>query len=672
VAFTFLYQTGNTFNFLVLFSLILGLGLLVDTTIVIMEGMHENLYRHKMTPINAALNTVKTYRFSLMSGMLTTIAAFLPMYLMSGIMGQFFKFIPTTVNAVLISAFIIGLFIIPAYAVMAMHRIKSNEKEANLLKKLRCGRETLVECVNRRYKKVLHFLLDKKKRRRIFLGATVGIFMSALALPILGFVKVEGFPLVENDFMWINIEAPVGVTLDRLDPIVRRIEEVVQQDENIESYVVNLGVGGTQSLEGDLAGASASTHLASMTLNFVEEDERTKPSFLVAEEYKDRLSFITEATITVPELRSGPPTGSAIQVLVFGDDYSILQNISADIRAKLKEFGGAQVDDNIATSTAEFTFDFSSPYSKAVLKNSNLSVVEVTQEVRMAVFPTEAATIKRGEDEIDINVQRDWGGYKPTSIDAVKQIQVQNNLGEYISLGSLALPEIGASLTSINHFDSEQAITIGADVEVGKVPAEVLGKLVPYLDSYQWPEGYSYQLTGGNEDTEQSFRDLFNAMFLGLLLIFLILVTQFNSFKQPFVILMSLPLSLIGVLYGFMIFRLNVGVATMIGIVALSGIVINDSIILIDRINHNRRHKGMPLKEAIMEAGPARLQPIVITSVTTILGILPISLTDAFWLTLGMAIVFGMAFATVLTLLIIPVFYYSTELRAERKRVKAQ
>jgi HAE1 family hydrophobic/amphiphilic exporter-1 len=155
-------------------------------------------------------------------------------------------------------------------------------------------------------------------------------------------------------------------------------------------------------------------------------------------------------------------------------------------------------------------------------------------------------------------------------------------------------------------------------------------------------------------------------------LIFLILVTQFNSFKQPFVILMSLPLSLIGVLYGFMIFRLNVGVATMIGIVALSGIVINDSIILIDRINHNRRHKGMPLKEAIMEAGPARLQPIVITSVTTILGILPISLTDAFWLTLGMAIVFGMAFATVLTLLIIPVFYYSTELRAERKRVKAQ
>lgn len=671
VAFTFLYQTGNTFNFLVLFSLILGLGLLVDTTIVMMEGMHEYLYKEKMTPINAALKTVKTYRFSLMSGMLTTISAFLPMYLMSGIMGEFFKFIPTTVNAVLISAFIIGLFIIPAYAVIFMHKIKSNEKELNLLKKLRCGRETLVECVNKQYKKLLHFLLDKKRRRQGFMGLVIAVFISALALPVVGLVKIEGFPLVENDYMWINVEAPVGITLDRLDPIVRRIEEVVQNDENIESYVLNLGVGGTQSLEGDLAGGSSSSHLASMTLNFVDEDDRTAQSFEIAESYKDKLSFITEAKITVPELRSGPPTGPAIQVLVFGEDYSVLQNIASDIEAKLKSLGGEQVDDDIATSTAEFTFDFSSPYSKAVLKNHNLSVAEVAQEVRMAVYPTEAATIKRGEDEIDINVQRDWGGYKPTSIDAIKQIQIQNSMGEYVTLGSLALPEIGASLTSINHFDSEQAVTVSADVAVGKVPADILKELVPYLDSYTWPEGYSYQITGGNDDTVQSFKDLLNAMFLGLLLIFLILVTQFNSFKQPFVILLSLPLSLIGVLYGFMIFGLNIGVATMIGIVALSGIVINDAIILIDRINHNRRDKKMPLKEAILEAGPARLQPIVITSLTTILGILPISLTDAFWTTLGMAIVFGMAFSTVLTLLIIPIFYYSTELGAEKKRLKA-
>ena len=670
VAFTFLYETGNTFNFLVLFSLILGLGLLVDTTIVMMEGMHEFLYRQKMTPINAALKTVKTYRFSLMSGMLTTIAAFVPMYLMSGILGQFFKFIPTTVNIVLISAFVIGLFMIPAYAVIFMHKIRPREKENRFFRALRVRRDALVERINKRYARLLEFLLARKKRRMAFWVGTVLIFLSAVALPVTGLVKVEGFPFVDIDYMMINVEAPVGVTLDRLDPIVRQIEEVVQADPNIASYVVNLGVGGNQSLEGELSGGSASTHLASMTLNFVDKKKRTAKSFVIAENYKNKLSFITGAKITVPELRSGPPTGSAIQVLVFGDDYSVLQTISSDIQAKIKELGGTQVDDDIATSTAEFTFDFSSPYSKAVLKSHNLSVAEVAQEVRMAVYPTKAATIKRGEDEIDIDVQRDWGDYKPTSIDAVKQIPIQNALGDYTTLGSLAIPEVGASLTSISHYDGDQAVTVSSDVAAGKVPADILNQLTPYLDSYDWPEGYSYRLTGGNEDTIQSLKDLLNAMAISVMLIFLILVTQFNSFKQPFVILMALPLSLIGVFYGFMVFGLHLGVATMIGIAALAGIVVNDAIVLIDRINENRRQNGMGLKEAILEAGPARLQPIVITSVTTVLGVLPISLTDAFWTTLGMAIVFGMAFSTILTLLIIPVFYYSTELKGERKIVE--
>ncbi len=669
VTFVFLYWTGNTFNFLVMFSLILGLGLLVDATIVMMEGIHEYLYTEKLSPVNAALKAVKTYRYSLMSGMLTTISAFVPMLLMSGIMGQFFKFIPNTVNTVLISSFIIGLFIIPAFAVIFMHKPKGKEKEYAILRKTRVTREKWIKIINKRYVKLLRGLVEKK-RNRVMLALITGVaFVSALMMPVIGFVKIEGFPLVDNDFMFINVEAPVGVTLDKLDPIVREIESVVQNDANVESYVVSLGVGGVgQSLEGDLAGGTSSSHLANFTLNFVEEEERTEKSFVIAGNYKDKLSSITGAKITVPELRSGPPQGSAIQVLVFGDDYAVLQAISSDVKNNLQSYGGEQVDDDIATSTAEFTFDFSSPYAKAVLRNHDLTVADVAQEVRMAVFPTTATTIKRGEEEIDVDIQRQWGGYKPSSIDAVEQIHIQNVKGEYVTLGELITPKIGASLTTIRHYDSEQAITVSADVAEGLVPADVLSKLIPYLDSYDWPDGYRYELSGGNEDTIQSFKDLLNAMVLGILLIFLILVTQFNSFKQPFVILMALPLSLIGVIYGFMFFGLKIGVATMIGIVALSGIVINDAIILIDRINFNRRHSKMSLENAILEAGPARLQPILITSITTVLGILPISLTDAFWLTLGMAIVFGMLFSTVLTLIIIPVFYYSAEVKAERKR----
>ncbi len=662
VAFTFLYKTGNTFNFLVLFSLILGLGLLVDTTIVIMEGMHDAIQKEGMTPFNAALKTIKIYRFSLMSGMLTTISAFVPMYMMSGTMGQYFKYIPTTVIIVLLSAFIIGLFIIPAYAVIFMHK-KGEKQEGRFSQYFRNKREEVTSKINEKYKKFLHYLLSSYKRRLIFLSLSIITFLSALSLPFVGLVKIEGFPLVDNDFMYINVEAPIGFTLKKLDPIVKKVEKIIQKDKNVKSYLLNLGVGGTQSLRGaNLSAGSSSTHLASFTLIFVDEDKRSKKSFVIAEEYKNKFDFITEAKITVPELRSGPPSSPAIQVLLFGDDYSILQDISHNIQKKLEKIGGTQIDDDIDTSTAEFNFDFSNAYTKALLKENNLTVADLAQELRMSVYPTTVSTIKRGEDEIDIDIQKNWGkkAYKPHSINDVKQIQIQNSQGAYIPLSSIAPLSLEANLSNIKHFDGKQTVTVSADVIQGKVPADILNELIPYLNSYNWPSGYSYQVTGGNDDTTQSLKDLLNAMFLGILLIFLILVTQFNSFKQPFIILMSLPLSLIGVFYGFMIFDLHIGVATMIGIVSLSGIVINDAIILIDRINQNRKN-GLNVKEAILEAGPARLQPIIITSITTICGILPISLTDTFWLTLGMAIVFGMAFSTILTLLVIPVFYFSVE-----------
>ena len=670
IAFTYLYQTGNTFNFLVLFSLILGLGLLVDTTIVMMEGIHEFLYVEKLSPINAVLKAIKTYRFPLMSGMLTTVSAFTPMLMMSGIMGQYFKFIPITVNIVLISAFIVGILFVPGYAVLLMHA-EDPEKERmqwKPLKWLREKRKTLISSLDEKYRSFLHTLLSHKKTRIKLYIVSILAFISALALPITGLVKVEGFPLVDIDYMYIDIEAPVGTSLEKLEPVVQKVEGMLEGNENIESYIVNLGTGGDSSLH-SLGGGASNTHLASLTINFIDKDLRTMESYEIAEYYKNLAKTITEAKVTVPELRSGPPAGAAIELRVFGDDPTILKQISADLQGKLEEWGGQEVDDDMTTGTAEFTFDFGGNYQKSLLKNYGLSVSDVAQEVRMAVYPTKIATIKRGEDEIDINIQKDWNGFRPSSVDEVEYIPIQNSSGEYILLGSLTKPKMGASLTSIRHFDGDEAITVSANPAEGQVPADLLDKLNPYLEQYNWPKGYSYKLTGGNEDTMQSFEDLFKAMIIGILLIFLILVSQFNSFKQPFVILTALPLSMIGVLYGFLAIGLNVGVATMIGIVALVGIVINDAIVLIDRINENRRVHKMPLQEAIEEAGPARLQAIMITSITTILGVLPVSLTDPFWLSLGMAIVFGMAFSTILTLIIIPNIYYSLEIKAEEKRI---
>ena len=668
VAFSYLYQAGHTLNSLVLFGLILGLGLLVDTAIIMMEGFHDFFYKQKLSSINAALMTIKTYRYPLMAGTLTTISAFAPMLMMSGIMGEFFKYLPITISAVLFSSLFIGLLIIPAYAVLFMRKKKDSEKKNNkYVEAFITKKSSMMSSINQKYTALLSYLLNKKKRRLSLYAIAVGAFISAMLLPAVGLVKIEGFPVIDIDFMYVDGEAPVGTTLDKMDPIMQKVENVILEDHDIDSYVLNLGVGGTDLGKINLGPTASSTHLASMSINFIDKDKRDFKSYEIAENLKEKLAFITEAKINVPELRSGPSGGAAIQVLVFGEDYKVLKEISTDIQSELKGLGGQQVDDNMTTGTAEFTFDFNDPYQKTVLKNHNLSVLDVAQEVRMAVYPTKAASIKRGDEEIDIDIQKEWGTYHPSSIDEVKEIQIQNKLGEYIALGNITDAEMDASLTSIQHYDGDRAITISSDPSLGQTVDEILVELKPYLKSYEWPAGYSYEITGGNDDIMQSFRDLFNAMGLGLLLIILILITQFNSFKQPFAILMALPLSLIGVLYGFMFLGLSIGVGTMIGIVALSGIVINDAIVLIDRINQNRRQRGMGLRDAIIEAGPARLQPIVITSITTIFGILPISLTDPFWLTLGMAIVFGMLFSTVLTLIIIPNIYYTLEVEHERK-----
>ena len=678
VTFTYLKYTGNTLNGVVLFSLVLGLGLLVDTTIVMMEGIHDFIYNKKLSPINAVLKTIQAFRYPLISGALTTIAAFTPMLMMSGIMGQFFAYIPRTVNTVLISSLFIGLLMIPAFAVLFMERNSANSacesKLHNIIKnklvvfkKFTKTRDRLFNTTKAKYKNILNYYLGPKKHRTTLYLISFIVFISAMALPVMRLVDVRAFPIIDVEFMYIDIEAPVGTSLQKTDAIVQKAEAIVRQNMNVESYMVYIGTG-TNNIN-DLVSTTGNTHIASIIVNFIPEKNRKKKSYEIGEDFKKEFTQITEAEIKVPEIGAGPPTETAIKVAIFGEDYGILKQIVSDVKAELVHLGADQVDDDINTGTAEFTFNFKDPHQKALLKNYDLTVADIAQEVRMAAYPTKVATIKRGEEEININIQKNWGkgNFKPNDIEAIKQIPIQNSAGEYINLGNILEPQIGASLNAIRHYDGKRVASALAEGTKKKSAERIQTELTPFLKNYNWPKGYNYKLIGGNEDARQAFLDLFNALFLGILLIFLILVTQFNSFKQPFIIMTALPLSMIGVLYGYMIFDLDLGVGAIIGIVALAGIVVNDAIILIDRINVNRRQHNMSLKEAIQEAGPARMQPIIITSVTTVLGVLPITLQDEFWVTLGSAIIFGMMFSTILTLLIIPCLYYSFESKKDIK-----
>ncbi len=657
ITFGFLDISGNTLNNITIFSLVLGLGLLVDTSIVIMEGIHDGIKVKKLSPIEACFYTIKTYKRALISGTLTTVSAFVPMLLMSGIVGQFFSYIPITISIVLISSLVVSLTISPALARFLIKDTVNKTKFLRVLDIIQNIKHRFLCLLERKYIKILKYFISTRKRRWFcVLIAFIG-FVSAMLLPITGLLSVSSFPLADTNFFYINIEAPEGTKLEKTDTIVEQIEKELVKDRRIVNFVSSVGNG--LSKTGGLSSSSGSgSNQGSITVNLIKKGDRKKvlgenfKSYDVAKEYKELFSDITTAKISIPEIKGGPPSGAPIEIRIYGNDFHVLEKIAKDFEDILASYGTDEISNSIEFGTGDFVI-----HPKIELMSLyNLTPAYVASSIRNSVYGKKIGDILENGEEKEIWVKYGWGDQeKPQTISEIKNIQIVNGLGERIPLKEVADISFEPSFMNINHRDSERIVTVSA--EPGKNDTDKLIKNInKEIDDYKRPEGYRISLGGETEDVTQSFNDLENAMILAVLLIAFILILQFHSFTQPFIIILSLPMSLIGVFWGLFIMNINLDIAAFIGIVALSGIVVNDAIVLIDRINYNRRD-GMDINTAVLEAGPARLQPILITSITTVFGILPLSLTDEFWLGLGSAIMFGITFSTLLTLLLMPVIY---------------
>lgn len=648
ITFIVLRASGNTINNVTLFGLVLGLGLLVDTAIVIMEGIHESVHKKKMSPTDAALDTIKTYKTPLISGTATTVSAFVPMYLMSGITGQFFSYIPTTVTAVLISSLIVSLTISPAIASKLVKEREEHQKKHFIER----AKDRLVSYLSGKYTRLLSYLIHGRWTRVMLVIICFFSFLSAMALPITGIVKTESFPLADVNFFNIEVEAPEGTKLEKTNRIVKEVEKELLKDPMILNFVTSVG-GGSIARTGSVGSASTSnSHTAAITVNLVKKEDREIKSYDISSKYRKLFEKFTDAEVSIAELRGGPPQGAPVEVRIFGDDLKAAGKIADDMRAEIEKLGGVQIKDSIDIGTGQFVF-----YPKIdKINRFGLTTQMVAGTLRNAVFGREVADIVRDGEEIEIWVRYDWGKEeKPLTISQIENIEIATPSGQYIPAKELADVRLEPSLLSLNHRETDRIVTVSSEAGE-KDPNDIFRGLEKMMETYNLPDGFRVEMGGQTEDVQQSFDDLQNALSLAIILIALILVLQFNSFSQPFIILCTLPLSLIGVFYGFAFLQLKLGIAAFIGVVSLAGIVVNDAIVLIDRINNNRI-RGMTINEAITEAGPARLQPILITSVTTVFGILPLTLTDEFWLGLGSAIIFGITFSTVLTLVVMPCLY---------------
>lgn len=719
--------TGVSLNFLSMLSLILALGLLVDDAIVVVSATKQYLKTGKFTPEEAVLLVLNDFKVVLITTTLTTVWAFLPLLLSSGIIGQYIRSIPITVSVTLIASLFIALLINhPLAAVLERVRVsrksfwvyvllllgvalvslkipniygkglllslsllgifwlvdwyfrggkrklKDNEilaqrewKDDELIKeKLRTqGRHEDSSFFDRLMHGIIHFdkvipiyekflrrILATRKSRVTTVLFVLALFIFAIILPVTGVVKSEFFPVTDQNLIFVNIEAPVGLKVEETDKIVTQVEEKLLKYPEISNFSTVVGSGGSNG--GLNGGGSSSSHLGEVTIKLKDQEERTRKSYDLAEVIRQDLSSVTGATVSVESLRGGPPSGSAFEAQIKGDDLTVLDKIAHDLEPKLASISGV-VDPAVSlkNSPADYTFHL----DQNRLELYNLSAAQVGATIRMAISGTEVTKVIREGKEIEVNAR--FNENKIPDLATIENLEIKNDNRQSVYLKDVAEVKLEPSVESIQRIDQKRSVVLSAGVSgktnSNQVVAEFQKKVA---EEYQLPSGYEITYGGENEQNTESVQSIFRAMAIALVLIVSTLVVQFNSFKKSLIVLVTIPLALIGVFIGMGIFGISLSFPGLIGVVALFGIVVKNAIILVDKINLNLK-SGIEFKESIVDAGKSRLEAIFITSICTIVGITPVTLSNETWLALGSAIIFGLLLSSFFTLFVVPTLF---------------
>lgn len=646
VSFIALKETGNTINFISLFSLILSIGILVDSAIVVVEAIHVNMMRG-FDKVTAARRALIEYSKPLTAGTLTTVAVFVPLFTISGVTGEFIKSIPFTVNFVLVASIVVALGMTPLLASLTLKQRSTSHLEEM--------QEGFTERARTWYKTKLGAFLDNHRTKKRFVWSIVAAFVVALALPVVGLVKATFFPQSDIEYIYVEIEDLQGTPLTVTDLHTRAVEDVLYSVPDIESFTTTVGAGSSFN-----DNASQGPRYASVNINL--RDDRTRTSSDIVEDLKRRFSAYTEPIIRVYEPNNGPPSGAPVKITFSGENMGDLKRVTQEARALLKDVPGTtDVISSAESDASEFTLHI----NRRTAAELGVSPLVVAQTLRTAVYGTEATTIKQGGDEIKVTVKL---ALNPnfttprdairTNIDTLRSIPIPTRTGSVL-LGSIVDISLEGANEVVRHEKGDRIMTVTSRVAGDTYASDITTAFEKVAkEKLTIPDGVTMTIGGENEDVNQSFRDMFRALILGVLLILVVLVIEFNQFRTSFLVLSVVPLSLIGVLGGLLITRQPISFPTMLGFIALAGVVVNHAIILVDVFNRLRtEHPERPLRDVVIEGATIRLRPILLTKITSIIGLIPLLFASDLWKPIAVAMIFGLSFTGVLTLILLPALY---------------
>ncbi len=657
MSFLVLSWVGITLNFIVLFSLIVSLGLLVDNAIVIVENIYRHIQSGKNT-IDASITGVSEVAIPVIASTLTTLMVFFPMIYMPGIMGEFMNYLPKTLIITLSCSLIVGLVFNPVVCSVFMKKPVStkviDEEELALQSKF------LV-----RYSHVLKWTLKHPwitlSIMGIFWVSTIAFYFT-ISNPSF---KTEFFPKEEAREAVIRITSPQGTILEVSDGIVKEIEEAVAPYSKYTDSIVS-NVEGTDS-KIKLAFPNWEHWKEYKPSEVIEKIRALLPQFLGAEVRLDQKGG------------GGPPVGRAVNVEIRGENLQDLKNVADGVKNKIKDIEGMV---NLETSADSNRSQIRITIDREKIARHGLHTIQVATIIRTAFNGREVSTYRIDQEEYDIILRLDEK-FRQYDSD-LNAIYINTKQGQSVPLSELATVKRELAGATLHHLDLKRIITVEADASKERSGAEVLKDVKSRLNDYNLPKGITIKYSGADKTQNETQDFLVKSFGVALFLIFLLLVTQFNSFTMPFIILASVFASFAGVFMGMTIHSSPISILMGgIGIISLAGIVVNNAIVLIDYTGQLRK-KGHSCHDAVVIAGMVRLRPVLLTAATTILGLIPITMGmdinfyrwpnfvvfgsegGTFWLPMSYSIIYGLAVATFLTLFMVPILYTLND-RASQK-----
>jgi multidrug efflux pump subunit AcrB len=642
LTFVFLKVFGLSNNDMVRFALVLCIGMLVDNAIIVVENVYHH-YQLGKDRATAVVDGTAEIAMPVISATLTTMAAFLPMLLMTGVTGEYMGFLPKTVTIALSASLVIALISNPLILSMLMKRTINKGRivkpEDDLVKLKRLYVHGITWALNHRFWVLCMMILS---------------LVVAVALPAFKLVKIDMFPDADLDYVYITVETPRGTPVDRTDAVARRVEQLVERHIPEAVRVVStVGQRGQSAYEFSL-GTGTISNYAEITVELKDGKEYARASHhQIQERLRPYLERIPGADIRYRPAQWGPPTAAPVLIKIIGPEIDVLRRITAQTRNVMENVKGVvDIKDDFFDAAPELRVHLDRAKAAAM----GISLEDTAISLRGA---TAGLDVREYRDELDVSKKYDlkvrfapWTRTSPTMLDNIK---VRSDTGELVPLSTFASFSQEKGLNSIRHADRRRIVIITANNQ-GRSAVEITRDLIAKLRRIELPAGYSFDYSGEYEETAESFESLGLAYIVAALLIFTLLVSQFDSLTQPFAILSSLPLSVVGAMVGLYVTGNDFSIMSFIGLVGLTGIVVNDSIVMVDCINRMRRF-GLNLFDAIVAGGQQRLRPIISTTVSTVGGILTLTITDKLWEGLGVVIIFGICFATVLTLIVVPVMY---------------